>query len=167
MQNYYLYFPGGEIVGNTTTKEGKANKALELLSYSHGVSMAMTASSGPSAAPRPTGRAHHNDFTVTKYLDPTSPKLNEYCSSGQFIEKGAVLEIYQAGGAAPVKYASYKLEGIVITSVSVGGGGSDLPTETVTFSYNKISWEFAQQNNANGKGGASVTTSWDLTKNTK
>jgi type VI secretion system secreted protein Hcp len=165
MQNVYIHFPGtSALEGASKTVEGSANKAIELLSYSHGVSMPLSggAVSGPA---RTSGRTQHQDFTVTKYVDQITPNLNLYCSGGNNIPK-AVIEVYQASqdGAAskPVKFMTYTLENVIVSSVSVGGSGGDLPTETVTLNYAKIAWAFNTQDNKTNKATADKTTSWDL-----
>lgn len=166
MQNVYLSFPNtGDLAGHSTTDEGKALKGIELLSFSHGVSQPLSMG-GPSDKPRSPGRSVHQDFTVTKYVDQVSPMFNLYCSAGNVIPK-AVISLFQSTGDKPNKFITYTLDNVIITSVSVGGGSGDLPVETLTLNYAKISWAFNLQDNKTGKGSADKTTSWDLFANKK
>ena len=62
-----------DIPGTSTLD--KYAKQIELLSFSHGVAMQITGDI--SNTERTSGKPNHQDFTVTKYLDQSSPKLNE------------------------------------------------------------------------------------------
>jgi len=37
----------------------------------------------------------------------------------------------------------YILKNVLISSASVSGGGGDMPVETLTLSYNSISWDYS------------------------
>ncbi|EYF02866.1 Hcp family type VI secretion system effector [Chondromyces apiculatus] len=160
MQNVFWEIEG--IKGESTSAQGK--EMVELLSFNHGVSMPLTA--GPSNTSRASGRAVHQDFTVTKYLDITSPTLNLKCSGGEDI-KAMKVHVWKADAAgAPHKYMQYTFESCIVTSVSVGGG-ADQPIETVTFNYKKISWEYAQQlQTAPGGAKGKAAAAWSLEQNT-
>jgi len=142
------------INGESTSAQGK--DMIEILSYHHGVAMPLTA--GPSNTSRASGRCVHQDFTITKYVDLASPTLNLKCCGGEDI-KQMTIHIWKADAAAkPINYITYTLESCIITSVSVSAGG-DQPIETVTFSYKKITWDYAQQKQdqpGGGKGKASA-----------
>jgi type VI secretion system secreted protein Hcp len=58
----------------------------------------------------------------------------------------------------------YTLKNVVLSSISVGGGGGDKPVETVTMNYNHITWDFHTQE-ADGSESGHVETKWDLAKN--
>ena len=82
-----------------TSTMDKFAQQIELLSFSHGVAMQITGD--VSNTERTSGKPNHQDFTVTKYLDQSSPKLNEACCKGDNFpsvevmigrnDKGAVL----------------------------------------------------------------------------
>ena len=42
------------------------------------------------------------------------------------------------------------MEKIVISNVSFGGGGGDLPTETVALGYGKVTYNYMPQKTADG-----------------
>lgn len=169
MQNVYLSFTGTtSLAGQSTSIQGPGT--IELLSYSHGVSMPLS-STPPSNASRRFGRCQHHEFTVTKYLDKATPTLNLYCSGGADLPI-ATITVYQASdvatsGSAPVPLITYTLENVLISSISVGGGGGDLPIESLALNYTKITWNYAQQAEVSpgvAPAGAN-TTSWNLATN--
>jgi type VI secretion system secreted protein Hcp len=58
----------------------------------------------------------------------------------------------------------YTLKSVLISSISVGGGGGDKPVETVTLNYNDIAWKFTSQKPSVGVQGV-VNGTWNLAKN--
>jgi type VI secretion system secreted protein Hcp len=147
-------------IDGTSTLD-KYEKQLELLSFSHGVAMQITGDI--SNTERTSGKPNHQDFTITKYLDQASPKLNEGCCKGDnFTDVLVTVARNDKGSVLPL--ITYKLENVVLSSISVGGGGGDKPVETVTMNYNKITWDFHTQNDEGGEQGH-VSTLWNLATN--
>ena len=58
----------------------------------------------------------------------------------------------------------YSLTNVVISSVSVGGGGGDKPIENFSLNYASIKWDFSTQKEAGGKEGT-VQGKWDISTN--
>jgi len=136
---------------------------MELLSFSHGVSQPRSATAS-TAGGGTTGRCNHTDFSIVKQLDSSSPVLNAQCCSGKHIAS-IVITLRRADGDKSVPYMVYKLTDVVISSVSVGGGSDSVPTESVTFNYAKIEWEYTKQARAGGAGAGKTNGVWDLSKN--
>ena len=149
------------------SEDAKHAKWVEVLSFSHGVSQTASASVS-SGGGRSAGRTDHADFSITKTLDATSPKLNQMCSSGEHIPNVEV-QLHRSDGTKP-EYMNYKFNDVIITSVHVSGspqGGDPLPMETVSFAYGKINWKYTPTDHKTGKAGTAVPTFWDLHKNEK
>lgn len=148
-----------DIPGTSTLD--KYDKQIELLSFSHGVAMQITGDISNNE--RTSGKPNHQDFTVTKYLDLASPKLNEGCCKGDNYSE-VLITIARNDKGAVLPLIVYTLKNVVISSISVGGGGGDKPVETVTLNYNHITWDFHHQK-AEGTESGHIATLWDLAKN--
>ncbi|HET7321985.1 MAG TPA: type VI secretion system tube protein Hcp [Longimicrobiaceae bacterium] len=136
-------------------------KKIELLSYSHGVAMQVTGD--VSNTERTSGRPMHQDFHLTKYVDKTTPLLNQHCCEGKaFATAKITIGRNDAGTVIPL--IIYSLTNVVVSSVSVGGGGGDKPVESFSLNYASIKWDFSTQKEAGGKEGT-VQGKWDLTTN--
>ena len=134
---------------------------IELLSFSHGVAMQITGDISNSE--RTSGKPNHQDMTVTKYLDSASPVLNQACCMGTNFPQVEII-IARNDGGKPLELMRYTLNDVIISSLSIGGGGGDKPVETLTLNYNKITWRFTQQKPAVGEHGT-VEGAWDLARN--
>src|ERR1043165_2067760 len=118
-----------------TSTMDKYAQQIELLSFSHGV--AMQISGDVSNTERTSGKPNHQDFTVTKYLDQSSPKLNEACCKGDNFKSVEVVVARNDKGTV-LPWIKYALKTVVLSSISTGGGGGEKPVETVTMNYNHI-----------------------------
>ena len=166
MENYYLKVDGPAVKGESVSAQGK--DMIELLSWSHSVSMPVSHTHGSGVSVK-HGRCDHADLTVSKYLDGTSPIWNQHVSGGTNF-KTANLTVFMADKdtGAPIEYYRIDLEDIICTSISVGAGGSDRAVETLTLHYNKIKWTYTpQKRDSPGGGAGKIAGSWDLEKNTK
>ena len=150
---------GPDVKGEATQKgfEGK----MELLSFSHGVAMQITGDI--SNTERTSGKPSHQDLTVTKYLDAASPVLNQACCEGKEFPQ-VVLSIGRNDDGGVSELMRYTLRGVIISSISIGGGGGDKPVETLTLNYNKIEWNYTPQRPEQGRE-KSVEGKWDLGQN--
>ncbi|WDP92887.1 MAG: type VI secretion system tube protein Hcp [Desulfobacter sp.] len=149
------------IKGESTDKEYKDQ--IEILSYNWGVSQ-MASGTASSSGGGTVARADFQDLSVVKELDSASPLINKACWSGTHISK-VTLRLNRAAGEKRVKYMEYKLENVVISSVSIGGGGGGIPTESVTFNYGKLTTTYTKQARPGGGGAGDVPTAYDLEQN--
>jgi len=141
--------------------DDKHKDYFEVISFSHGCKQD-AAGTVSGIGGHNAGRVSHDPFTVVKSFDKATPKLALACSKGDHI-KEVILECWRHIGEN-VKYMQYKLSDCVVRSVYPTGGGEGIPTETVSFSYAKIEWQYTQYDNK-GKKQGEVVGCWDLEKN--
>jgi type VI secretion system secreted protein Hcp len=137
------------------------NNMIEILSFSHGVAQQITGDQ--SNTKRTSGKPNHQDFTVTKFLDISTPKLIDFCNQAKPIPT-VNITVGQNDNGHVTKIFTYALTNALISSVSIGGGGGGKPQETVTFNYTKISWTYAQQKSDVSDAGNAAAT-WNLATN--
>jgi type VI secretion system secreted protein Hcp len=150
---------GKDVAGESTLTD-YAGK-MELLSFSHGVAMQITGDL--SNTERTSGKPNHQDMTVTKYLDKASPLLAQGCCQGTGYKQVDII-IGRNDSGKVIEMMRYTMKNVLISSISVGGGGGDKPVETVTLNYNDIAWKFTSQHGEVGKDGV-VNGTWNLAKN--
>jgi len=163
------------ISGEST--DDKHKDWIEVLSFQHGMSQPSSATASSSGGGT-TERVNMDDWSITKLVDKSSPKLYEACASGKHFAT-VTLEVNRAGGDK-LKYMEVKMEQVVISGVQLAGasalasgaGGANAAqqqkqdhTEQVTFNFGKIKWTYTQQKRPDGSGGGNVTGGWDLTAN--
>ncbi len=136
-------------------------KWIEVLSFDHGVSQPVTAASGTGG--RTGGRADFQKFKIVKEVDKATPDLNLYCCNGKHIPKIEV-ECCLATEDKHMFY-KYEMENVIVSSVACKGDDSDgKPTESVTFAFGKMKWEYTPIDDT-GKPEAAVNRTWNLENN--
>lgn len=137
---------------------------IEVLSFSHGVSQPASGSISSGEA-RTAERCDHQDFSIVKTLDKSSPKLALFCSNSQHITE-VILVLCRAEGDKS-QYMEYKMTDVIISSVSVAGSAATevLPIEEVTFNYVKIEWTYTEHDPVSGKAKGDVKAYWDVEMN--
>ncbi len=148
------------IKGEST--DDKHKDWIEVLSYNWGVSQ-MASATASSSGGGAVQRADFQDLSIVKLMDSASPLLFKACAMGDHIDE-VKLELCRAGGDK-LKYMEYKLTDVIISSVSIGGGGGGEPTESLTFNYGKIHQTYTKQARKGGGAAGNVEAGWDLEMN--
>ncbi|MCD5996382.1 type VI secretion system tube protein Hcp [Pseudomonas sp. CDFA 602] len=153
----------GTTIKGDSMLEGYANK-IEVMSYSHNVAMQVT--NDVSNSERTSGKPHIGEFTLTKFVDSATPSINEYCCGGKPI---AEVKVTVGSNAAEsngqlMPFIIYTLSNVVVSNVSVSGGGSGKPVETLSLNFTKIKWELTAQKD-NGTMEVTAASTWDLAAN--
>ena len=126
-----IFLKLGDIKG--TSQDDKNHKEwIEIESFSYGVNNSVNATE--KAKGNPGGEAcHHSDVVMTKVIDKTSPLLYAYCSSGKVFDK-AVIECNEEEELL----FKLTLTNPALSSVSIGGSVSGVPTESLALSFSKV-----------------------------
>nr|WP_298173493.1 Hcp family type VI secretion system effector [uncultured Pseudomonas sp.] len=153
---------GADIKGDSLL-EGYTDK-IELMSYSHNVSMQVT--NDVSNSERTSGRPNIGEFTVTKFIDTSTPTLNEYCCAGKPIAEVKITIGRNAaeGSGQILPFIVYTLTNVVFSNLSISGGTGGKPVETLSMNFTKIKWELTAQKDDGTKEGTAAST-WDLAAN--
>lgn len=135
---------------------------IDVLSFSHGISQP----TGGLTTTRSIGRSEHGDFTITKELDKSSPKLALACCSGQHITE-VVIEVCRADTGD--KYMAYTLTDVIVSSISQNGasqGAEARPIEEVSLRYGRIDWTYTERDPITSAAKGNVEAYWDLETDT-
>ncbi len=118
------------IDGDSTAHKHKGE--IELLSYSWGLSQTLSSPGGGGGA----GKVNVSDFSITKQIDASSPKLMEACCQGQHIKDGT-LTVVTKGGQKQEEYLVIKLTDILVSSYQTGGNNT-VPMDQVTLNFASV-----------------------------
>jgi type VI secretion system secreted protein Hcp len=157
--NLFIKFEEPGITGEST--DTKHSGEIQVLSWSHSFNQP-TKPTRSSAGGGTVEQANHSDFSITKYVDSATDDLLKLCWSGKQIGKGTFTAYRADGDNKPVEYLNVLLEKIVVSNVSFGGGGGDLPTETVALAYGKVTYTYKSQKVADGTSDGAQPVYHDL-----
>lgn len=145
----------GDIKGESADANHKDQ--IRLHSYSWGGSQTTSVSgAGGSGA----GKVHLADFSIMKDLDKASPKLLTAMCKGQHIAKGTLTAV-KAGDTGD--FLKIEFTELFVTSVQISGS-SEVPMESVSFSYNTADLTYKSQDDK-GKLVTAGTWKYDLKQN--
>ena len=152
------------IKGEST--DDKHKDWIEIQNYGFGASQPQS-STASSSGNLGSARVEIQNFTFVHNLDISSPKLFEYCCTGQTVPK-VTITLNRAGGDKS-KYMEYKLTDAIVTSVGRGGDSNadqDVPIESVTLAFGKVEMTYTKIG-IDGKAAGNASAGWDLKKNVK
>lgn len=137
---------------------------IEVISYSHNVSMQV--SNDVSLSQRTSGRPNIGEFILSKFIDSSTPSINEYCLSGKPIPEVTVTigSSLAEDSGQQVPFIVYTLSDVIISNVNVSGGAGSKPVETLSLNFTRIKWELTSPKGRSPKEGAAAS-SWDLKSN--
>jgi type VI secretion system secreted protein Hcp len=158
-----MYLKISTIDGETTDAAMKAEKAIDILAWSWGVSNSGTTHMGGGGG---SGKANFQDISVTKYIDSGSHALLLGCATGEHFDQ-AVLTVRKAGKTQQ-KYVTITMNEVMITSVSTGGsGGEDRLTENLSLNFAKVKFEYFEQNEKGVVSSTAKAFTYNIAENTK
>jgi len=135
--NAYLIVDG--IEGPSTSRA----KAIDILSFSFGVSQTSVYGAGASGKEAKAGRADFSNLTYMQVLDKTYPLMFDHCASGDIIKK---VELFYD---KPVKdkqedYFKIELTDVLITSVQISGSNEN-PVVSISLAFQKVAVAYAAE----------------------
>jgi type VI secretion system secreted protein Hcp len=135
---YHLKF--GTIKGESAATKHK--EEIELLSWSWGATNPTTiVGAGMSA-----GKVSMSDLSITKRVDKASPKLLELCVTGKTVNEAILYCSKQTGGKTPEDFLTIKLKEVYVSAFHAGGSsGEDVGTESLSFTYGSINYDYKEQ----------------------
>jgi len=155
----YMNYDNLNIKGDVT-ETGHENW-IELNSFQFGVGRTISSPTGGSAN-REASAPSVSEIVVTKVMDRSSTSLLQEALAGQ--GKPVIIDFVKTGAkGAPMIYAEYKLENVLISGYSTSSGG-DNPTESISLSFTKITFTFNAQNVDGTSTPSSVTYDLALAK---
>ena len=136
--DFFLKLDG--INGEATDQNHK--NEISVLSWSWGASQTSTVSGGGGSG---AGKASLADLHIIKAYDAASVPLFKSLLAGKHIANG-VLTANKTGSADGGKpFLKVTLTELFVTSVQ-SSGSSEIPTESVSFSYASVKVEYSKQN---------------------
>ena len=160
---FYVKIDG--IDGNSNDKSH--NKWIEVVSFSHG----SVQNVGAGRATDVSGRGAFEPFTFVHLIDKATPKIQQYCMSGQKITK-VDFQVCRAiaGKQEPIyeiTMENVKVSRATVKAVVSGGNGADslvnsfsgadgayIPVEQVELVAGKITWKYTAIKPDSTKDGA-------------
>lgn len=114
---------------------------IRIHSWSWGASQVTSVSgTGGSSA----GKASLSEISIMKDYDKASPKLFSNLLMGTHIANGVLTASKSTGGKTSTPFLKISLKEIFVTSQQVSGS-SEIPSESVSFSYNHIEVDYSLQ----------------------
>lgn len=152
-----IYMKYGSIKGRVTTEGFK--DWIELNSFSWGVGRAI-GSAARGATSRERSEPSLSEVTVTKLTDVASPKLFLDAVGGKLDNKVTIKFTTTSKGAVTT-FLIYELTDTGISGYSLASGG-DMPTESLSLNFTKISETFTGE--TPDVSGSPETVGYDLTQ---
>ncbi|MBL8231251.1 MAG: type VI secretion system tube protein Hcp [Bryobacterales bacterium] len=155
--DYFLQIDG--VKGESNDKQLPDH--IELLSYSFGASQAGSFAYGGGGG---AGKCQFQDFQFNKRCDKASPMLFLHCATGKHIKK-ATMKIRKASGKQEIFFKA-EFTDILVSSYTVSGEGSGdpIPTESISFNFDKLQLSYNLQK-SDGSMVGFVDKFWSLKAN--
>lgn len=113
---------------------------ISVLSFSWGGTQTTSvAGTGGSGA----GKVSLDEFSVTKYYDSSSPEIFKAMLKGTHITNGTLSAV--KSGADGKAFLTITFTELFVTAQHISAS-TEIPTETVSFSYNTIKVDYSKQN---------------------
>jgi len=151
--DYFLKLSDG-IDGESSDSNHK--NEIQIMSWSWGASqVSSVAGTGGSGA----GKADLSDFSIMANFDKATPKFFKSICAGKHIATGTMSAVKSGSDGKP--YLKVDFKELFVTSLQASAS-SEVPTISVSFSYNEIKIDYGVQNEQ-----GNVASTGAVTYNTK
>jgi type VI secretion system secreted protein Hcp len=156
-----------EVKGETQDVTYKANNAFEPMSFSLGASN--PSSIGSAAGGSGSGKVSISDFSIMKVTDSASANLFLACCNGGHYDKAHVVLRRASGDAASTGtvYLQYDFFEVFVDNIQWSGstGGSDTPTESISFSFGAMQVTYSPQQATGDASSQDQQVQWSVVLN--
>jgi type VI secretion system secreted protein Hcp len=153
--DYHLKLDG--ITGESQIKGHESE--IQLHSWSWGGHQVSSVRSGSGSG---AGKVDMADFNVMKNVDKATTPLFKALVTGSHIASGILTAVKTGSGGKP--FLTITMKELLVTSLQVSAS-SEIPTESVSFSYNEVKHEYSTQN-AQGAMNTTGSTTFTIGTNT-
>ncbi|MEM7744216.1 MAG: type VI secretion system tube protein Hcp [Pseudomonadota bacterium] len=157
--NMFLKIEEPAVTGESA--DSQHSDDIQVLSWSHSFNQP-TSPTRSSAGSGTVEQANHSEFSFTKYTDSATDDLLKLCWQGNQIGKTSFFAYRADGDNEPVLYLKIEMEDCIVSNVSIGGGTGDIPTETISMNYGKVTYTYKPQSKEEGTAGGDEPVSHDL-----
>jgi len=148
----FLLDMGSAIPGESQDDNSAYNNKIEIDGWSFGQQQTGMSQTGTG---RTGGKVTASDFTFTKHVDLSSPKILQNCATGSNIAS-ATLIARRTGltSGALTPYLNVIFTDLIISSYQTSGtaGDSGLPAEHISFNFATIQYQYTPQDQGTTKG---------------
>jgi len=150
----------GDISGES--KDHAYEGWIEVLAWSWGMSQSGTMHTGTGGG---TGKVSVQDFSITKYVDKSTPNIMQKCCTGKHYPTAEF--VARKAGDKPLDYVKLKMKEVIVTSATTGGSqGEEQVTENVTLNFAQYEYQYTPQSES-GAGAGAITQTFDIRRNTE
>ncbi|MGF1578526.1 MAG: Hcp family type VI secretion system effector [Gemmataceae bacterium] len=131
--DYFLKLNG--VAGESTDRS--VENEIEVLSWSWGET-----NEGTQDQSDDKDSSNFGDLTFVMRANKATPKLMQYCAEGKHITEDVVLTCLRAGETSQ-EYLMFEMKPVLISSYQSGGSsGENVPVDTLSLNFTKISFEY-------------------------
>ena len=139
---------------------------IEIVSWNH--SFEQPATGFRTSTGSTVEKCKHENMSVTKYIDATSPGLLKCVWGGKQLDK-ATIRCYRSsapdGLSAPIQYLEVLMEEVVVSTYGISGGEGDMPQEELGLSYGTVKYTYKPKDKITGAAGDPIMASVSLISN--
>ncbi len=135
---------------------------IEALAYSSAIAGCNTQATTASAACKPS----LGSLAFTMMINRSVIPLKYFATSGVLLPTVDISFRKTGGDGNPLSYYKIRMENVMVSSISEGGSGTEVPTFSVELTPQKIAWAYYQQK-ADGTTNLVSSYGWDVKNGTQ